>query len=159
MKKFLVIVFMGLLTGCASINYSDIENSEATVSNIKVVELGEVGTDEHQLDVKFDYSITNYHDTFKLYTCSVLFANSQDELVTTSKKRNPCVIDAKNGSISVKWDSPLSTSAGYSKQALGKLVFPIKFYVAIHQKKSRNTNIIIGKSDALFLSPTNISTQ
>ena len=65
MKKFLVIVFIGLLTGCASINYSDIENSEATVSNIKVVELGEVGTDEHQLDVKFDYSITNYHDTFK----------------------------------------------------------------------------------------------
>ena len=48
MKKFLVIVFMGLLTGCASINYSDIENSEATVSNIKVVELGEASDDPRQ---------------------------------------------------------------------------------------------------------------
>lgn len=153
MKKFIGIGLIALLAGCASVDYLGIEDSQAVISNLKVKELGKVGTDKHQLDVKFDYSIINYHDTPKLYTCSVLFVSSQNEMVTKSKQRHPCNIDSNNGSVSISWDTPLSTSANYSKQALSKMVLPLKYHVAIHQKKTNNTNVVIGMSDTLFLSP------
>lgn len=153
MKKFLGIVSIALLAGCASVNYSKIDDSQAVIKNLKVAELGKAGSDKHQLDVKFDYSINDYHDIPRLYRCSVLFVSSQNEMVTTTKERTPCKIDSKNGSVSIRWDTPLSMSAGYSKEALRKMVLPLKYHVAIHQKKTSKTNVVIGMSEALYLSP------
>lgn len=153
MKKLLGIVFIVLLAGCTSGNYSEIDNSQAVIKNLKVEELGVAGSDKHQLDVKFDYSINDYHDISGLYTCSVLFASSQNKLTSKIKNRTPCKIDANNGAISFRWDTPLSTNAGYSSEEIGKLIMPIKYHVAIHQNKTSNTNVIIGMSEALYLSP------
>lgn len=62
MKKFLCIGSIALLAGCSSINYTKIENSQANITNLQVAETGKVGTDKYQLDVKFDYSIDDYHE-------------------------------------------------------------------------------------------------
>ncbi len=153
MKKFLCIGSIALLAGCSSINYTKIENSQANITNLQVAETGKVGTDKYQLDVKFDYSIDDYHEISDLYSCSVLFVSSQTQMVTTSQERNPCEINQQSGSISIKWDTPLSKDAGYSTEALKKMSLPLEYHIAIHQKKTSNTNQVIGMSKALYLNP------
>lgn len=153
MKKFLCIGFIALIAGCTSINYSKIEDSQAEISNLRITDVGKVGTDEYQLDVKFDYNINDYHNISNLYSCSVLFVSSQSEMVTTFKAGQSCDIDAEKGSISIRWDTPLSKRAGYSKDTLREIALPLKYHVAIHQKKTSNTNVVIGMSEALFLNP------
>ncbi|MDC8831353.1 hypothetical protein [Alteromonas gilva] len=151
MKKIPGIIAIALLAGCAAVNYSEIENSQAVIKNLNVTELGKAGTDKYQLDVKFDYSISDYHDIPELYTCSVLFVTSETEMITRLENANPCRIDSKTGSVSVKWNTPLSLGAGYSREALSKMALPIKYLVAIHQKKTSNKNVVIGMSEVLYL--------
>ena len=151
MKKILGMASIAFLTGCASANYSDINTSQAVISNLKVTELGKAGTNKHQLDVKFDYSIKDYSDVIGLYKCSILFTSSQDKLVTVTTEREPCKIDSESGSISIKWDTPLSTSAGYSKESLRKMVLPLEYQVTIHQKRTKNSNVVIGMSQPLYI--------
>ncbi|MEX0915711.1 MAG: hypothetical protein WD397_08150 [Wenzhouxiangellaceae bacterium] len=151
MRKVLGIAAIVFLAGCASTNYSDINNSEAVISNLTVSELGRAGTGKHQLDVKFDYSIKDYKELAGLYICNVMFSISEDEMITTTKGIAPCKIDSKRGSVSIKWETPLSTSAGYSKENLRKLELPLEYHVTIHQKKARNTSVIIGMSEPLYL--------
>lgn len=153
MKNALGMAAIVLMAGCASTNYSDINDSQAVISSLIVSELGKAGTDKHQLDVKFDYSINDYKDISGLYTCSVLFASSEDALITTMKEKAPCKIDSENGSVALKWDTPLSTSARYSKADLNKMQLPLRYHIAIHQQKTKNTNVIIGISEPLYLTP------
>ncbi|MDX1539102.1 hypothetical protein [Arsukibacterium sp.] len=153
MKKVLGIVSFALLAGCASTNYSEINDSQAVISNLTVSEQGKAGTDKHQLDVKFDYSIQDYKDISGLYTCSVLFASSEGTLITTTKEKAPCKIDSESGSVAIKWDTPFSTSARYSPAELNTMQVPLKYLVAIHQNKTSNTNVIIGMSEPLYLTP------
>ncbi|MDV6314921.1 hypothetical protein [Idiomarina sp. HP20-50] len=153
MKKILGIVTVALLSGCTSMNYSNVNNSQAVISNLKVSELGKAGTKKHQLDVKFDYSIKDYKELTNLYHCSVLFATGKNQLVTTTKEKAPCKIDSKNGSVSIKWTTPLSTSGAYSKEQLSKMQLPLRYHIAIHQKKKKTTSVIIGMSEPLYLAP------
>lgn len=153
MKKTLGIVAIAFLSGCTSTNYSDVNDSQAVISNLRVSELGKVGTKKHQLDVKFDYSITDYKELPDLYTCSVLFATTKNEFVTTTKEKAPCKINSESGSVSMKWSTPLSTNAGYSRENLSKMQLPLRYHIAIHQKKNKNTNVVIGMSEPLYLVP------
>ncbi|RUO77001.1 hypothetical protein [Idiomarina seosinensis] len=153
MKKIIAIAAVALFTGCTSQNYSDVSDSEAVINNLKVSEVGLPRTEEHQLHVKFDYTIKNYKALDGLYICSVLFATGKSELVTQIKENAPCQIDSKNGSVSMKWITPLSTRAGYSRKALKKMQLPLKYRVAIHQKKTESKNIVIGMSEPLYLAP------
>lgn len=153
MKKALGIAVIAFLTGCTSQNYSDVSDSQAVINNLKVSEVGLPRTEKHQLHVKFDYSIKDYKALDGLYTCSVLFATGKDEWVTQTKGSTPCQIDSKSGSVSMKWTTPLSTSAGYSNKVLKKMQLPLKYQVAIHQKKTKRRNTVIGMSEPLYLAP------
>lgn len=153
MKKTLGLVIVAFLTGCTSQNYSDVSDSQAVISNLKVSEVGTPRTDKHQLHVKFDYSIKNYKALDGLYTCSVLFSTGKGEWVTQTIGNDPCQIDSRSGSVSMKWTTPLSTSADYSDEVLKKMQLPLKYQVAIHQKKTKSRNNIIGMSEPLYLSP------
>jgi len=153
MKKTLGLVIVAFLTGCTSQNYSDVSDSQAVINNLKVSEVGLPRTDKHQLDVTFNYSIEDYKALPGLYTCSVLFATGKGEWVTQTKENTPCQIDSKNGSVSMKWTTPLSTSADYSDEVLKKMQLPLKYQVAIHQKKTKSRDTVIGMSEPLYLSP------
>ena len=153
MKRLLGIAAIAILAGCASNDYSGINDSQAVISGLVVTELGKAGTDKHRLDVKFDYGIKDYKDIDGLYTCSVLFASANDALITTTKEKAPCKIKAENGSVAIQWDTPLSTSARYSSAELNEMQVPLRYHVAIHQKKTSNSNVIIGMSEPLYLTP------
>lgn len=152
MKNRFYAFAMLALTGCASTNYSELELSTAQVSNIEVVEIGKPLTQEHKLELKFDYKIDGYHEAPRLYTCSILFTLKDDRVMHTAwRERNPCSIDSQTGTVSLTWDTPLSTSAGYSQEALEQMTLPLKYHVAIHQKQNSKSNIIIGLSNAMYL--------
>ena len=151
MTKFTGIAAILFLAGCASTDYSSIANSEAVISNLTVSELGEAGTRKHQLDVQFDYSIKDYKELTGLYICNVMFAISEDKLISTTNERAPCKINAESGSVSIKRETPLSKSANYSKERLSQMTLPLEYHVTIHQKKARNTSVIIGMSEPLYL--------
>lgn len=138
---------------CTPPSYSDESDSQAVINNLKVSEVGQPRTEKHQLHVKFDYSIKNYKSLDGLYTCSVLFATGKGEWVSQNKGNAPCQIDSESGSVSMKWTTPLSTSAGYSDNVLKKMQLPLKFQVAIHQRKTKSRNNVIGMSEPLYLSP------
>ena len=139
------------LAGCASTDYSDIANSQAVISNVEVSEVGKAGTYKHQLDVRFDYSIEDYKELPGLYICNVMFSMSEDRLITKANERAPCKIDSESGSVSIKRETPLSASAGYSTDERRQMTLPLEYHVTIHQQKKRNTSIVIGMSEPLYL--------
>lgn len=152
-NRFYVLAILAL-TGCASTNYSELELATATVRNIEVTEIGNPLTNEHKLDLKFDYKIDGYHEVPRLYTCSILFTLKDDKVMhTVLRERNPCSLDSQTGTVSITWDTPLSTSAGYSQETLEQMTLPLKYHVAIHQKQSNRSNVIIGLSNAMYLHP------
>jgi len=153
MEKILGVVCAFFLAGCTLTNYSDIEKSEAVISNLKVEEVGKAGSKVHKLEVEFDYTIKDYKDAPNLYTCSVLFAISGARMVSITKGRNSCIIDSENGFVSILWDTPFSSRAGYRRKDLKEMKIPLKFHVAIHQKENSRANTIIGMSEALYLNP------
>lgn len=151
MRKVLGISAIVFLAGCASTNYSDVDNSEAVISNLEVSELGKAGTIKHQLDVTFDYTIKDYKELPGLYTCNVMFSISEDRLITKANERAPCKIDRESGSVSIKRETPLAASAGYSRDILQEMALPLEYHVTIHQTKARNTSVIIGMSEPRYL--------
>lgn len=151
MRRIPGMAVIVLLAGCATTDYSDVANSEAVISNLEVSELGKPGTYKHQLDVRFDYSIEDYKDIAGLYTCNVLFSISEDRMISKMGDGSTCRIDSERGSISVKWETPFSTSAGYSTDERRQMSLPLEYHVTIHQKKQRNTSIVIGMSEPLYL--------
>jgi len=159
MSKVLGISAIVFLAGCASTNYSDVSNSEAVISNLEVFELGKAGTIKHQLDVTFDYTIKDYKELPGLYTCNVMFSISEDRLITKANERAPCKIDSASGSVSIKRETPLSTSAGYPRDSLSKMALPLEYHVTIHQMKARGTSNIIGKSEPRYLTLENPGTS
>jgi len=146
--RILAIVF---LAGCVSTDYSDIANSQAVISNLEVSEVGKAGTYKHQLDIRFDYSIEGYKEIACLYTCKVLFSISEDRMISKLDDGSTCNIDSERGSVSVKWETPFSTSAGYSSDERRQMALPLEYHVTIHQEKKRNTSIVIGMSEPLYL--------
>lgn len=151
MRKFLGMALIVLLAGCATTDYSDVADSQAVISNLEVVELGKPGTYKHQLDVRFGYSIKDYKDLAGLYTCNVMFALSEDKLISTINERAPCTIDSESGSVSIKRDTPLSSSAGYSTKNRREMELPVKYLVTIHQMKAKGASVIIGESEPRYL--------
>lgn len=151
MKKVPGIAAIAFLAGCASTDYSGVENSQAVISNLEVSELGKAGTYKHQLDVRFDYSIEDYKEIAGLYSCKVLFSISEDRMISKINEGSTCRIDSERGSVSVKWETPFSTSAGYSAEERRQMTLPLEYHVTIHQKKQRNTSIVIGMSEPRYL--------
>lgn len=151
MRKALGIAAIVFLAGCASTDYSDVDNSEAVISNLMVSEVGKAGTRKHQLEVKFDYIIKDYKELAGLYTCNVMFAISDDKLISTINERASCKIDSESGSVSIKRETPLSTSAGYPRESLSKMALPLEYHVTIHQTKARGASVIIGESKSRYL--------
>ena len=151
MRKVLGIAAIVFLAGCASTDYSDVDNSEAVISNLTVSELGKAGTGNHQLDVRFDYIIKDYKELAGLYICNVMFSISEDKLISTINERASCKIDSESGSVSIKRETPLSKSSGYPRESLTKMALPLEYHVTIHQKKARGTSVIIGKSEPRYL--------
>lgn len=151
MKKVPGIAAIAFLAGCASTDYSGVENSQAVISNLEVSELGKAGTYKHQLDVRFDYSIEDYKEIAGLYSCKVLFSISEDRMISKTNEGSTCRIDSERGSVAVKWETPFSTSAGYSTEERRQMTLPLEYHVTIHQKKQRNTSIVIGMSEPRYL--------
>jgi len=151
MRKVMGMAVIVFLAGCASTDYSDISDSEAVISNLEVTEVGKPGTYKHQLDVRFDYSIENYKELPGLYTCNVMFSMSEERLITKVNERAPCKIDSESGSVSIKRETPFSTSAGYSSEERRQMSLPLEYHVTIHQKKKKNRSIVIGMSEPRYL--------
>ena len=151
MKKVPGIAAIAILAGCASTDYSGIENSQAVISNLEVSELGKPGTYKHQLDVRFDYSTEDYKEIVGLYSCKVLFSVSEHKVITKVDEGSTCRIDSETGSVSVKWETPFSMSAGYSTEERRQMALPLEYHVTINQKKQRNTSIVIGMSEPRYL--------
>ena len=156
MKNSVFILAIFVMVGCTSINYSELQQSSAKVSNLEVGEIGKPFSNTHKLDLKFDYTIEQYHDVRNLYSCMVLFAlNEGGKMHSYSKTRKPCSIDAQSGTISLTWDTPLSASvsAGYGNEVLEQMQLPLKFHVTIHQRQSKEKHLVIGMSEAMYLNP------
>lgn len=147
MKKLSILaLFVGLI-GCASTDYSKVERSSATVTNLEFKEFKILKKRTHKIDVTFDYDIHNYQDISGLYHCSVQF-NLNNGMTVTSHKgyKFPCSLDQATGHVSIEWPSPIDKSLNTSKETLSKLKYPVEFFVAIHQQTTKRKNIIIGQS-------------
>lgn len=155
MKTYMDFIFIALLTGCVANKYANIAQSQAVISNLTVVELGEAGSNMHQLDVTFDYTINSFSPTPNLYTCSVLFATSNGNLVSALTEQEICNIESATGSISINSQTPLSSSAYFMEKHLRNMELPLKYHVSIHQNTDKRRSVIIGMSEALYLADDN----
>lgn len=148
MKKLGVLGLVIVLTGCASINYSELEWSNATLSNVEIKEVHELKKREHKIHISFNYSIAGFHAEHKLYYCTVQFLNLDGSSQTSFNGREfPCQLEQSKGSISVTWPSPLDKSLKVSKEKFSEIKYPIEYFVAIHQRTGQYDSQIIGKSD------------
>ncbi|ASD69699.1 hypothetical protein [Pseudoalteromonas piscicida] len=150
MKVLPVLASLLILSGCATTDYSQIEISTASLSNLEVEEIGNLQQRKHEIKVSFDYAIENFSPENKLYTCSVLFANTDGTSVTSFKGTiPPCILDNKTGNVSITWPTPVDISRNAPKMVLSKLKYPIEYFVAIHQKTGKSSSKLIGKSEPL----------
>ncbi|MDW7549036.1 hypothetical protein HUZ36_17665 [Pseudoalteromonas sp. McH1-7] len=151
MKKLTMLVSLYLLSGCATTDYTTIPLSNASLSNLKTSETGNIQQREHTVTVSFDYAIENFNEATNLYTCSVLFINVDGTAVTSTKsgKKHPCILDSANGSISVSWPTPLDKSRNAPQMVLSRMKYPIEYFVTIHQKTGKHSTKLIAKSEVI----------
>jgi hypothetical protein len=147
MKKLSILALVIGLTGCASTDFSKIQRSSATVSNLEFTESISLEKRKHKIDLSFTYDIKDYNEINGLYFCSVQFKLTNEDTLTSFKKgKIPCSLDQATGDISIKWASPFDKSLNVSKDQLSKIKYPLAFFLAIHQKTNRKESYIIGKS-------------
>lgn len=153
MKKISMLSLAIVLAGCASTNYSEIDISEAELTNLEVEETHDLSKREHEINVSFDYSISGFNATEELYYCSVQFAMTDDKTITRvmfEGRELPCILEKATGSVSISWPSPLDKSLRTPDEILSKIKYPIEYFVAIHQKTSpRGASRIIGSSEVI----------
>jgi hypothetical protein len=151
MKKLISSIAFLTLVGCASINYSDFELGEASISNLEVNEIHNLKKRQHKLKLSFDYQISEYADGNNLYSCSVQFLALDGTTTSIQKgKRSPCMLNKAKGEISIIWPTILDKTFSPSKQQLSKIKYPMEYFIAIHQKTGKNINQIIGKTPILI---------
>ncbi|QZO14982.1 hypothetical protein [Pseudoalteromonas piscicida] len=150
MKILPILASLLILSGCATKDYSKIKISTASLSNLEVEEVGNLQQRKHEIKVSFDYAIENFSPENKLYTCSVLFANTDGTSVTSFRgTSHPCILNNTTGSVSITWPTPVDISRNAPKMVLSKLKYPIEYFVAIHQKTGKNSSELIGQSKPL----------
>ncbi len=148
MKTTSVFLFLLLLSGCTTTDYSKLELSSASITNIEFSESENLKKRKHIIEVSFDYDISNYNDDNGLYFCSVHFTLSNDMTMYSQKgNQRLCQINQSTGNLSIKWPSPIDKSFNTPKETLVLLNYPLEFFVAIHQETNKNNNQIIGQSE------------
>ena len=151
MKVLPILASLLILSGCATIDYSKIELSTASLSNLEVEEIGNLQQRKHEIKISFDYAIENFSPENKLYICSVLFANIDGTSVTSFKgTSHPCILNNTTGSVSITWPTPVDKSLNAPKMVLSRLKYPIEYFVTIHQKTGKDSSELIGKSETLI---------
>jgi hypothetical protein len=134
------------LTGCTTINYSEFELSDASISNLQVNEIFNLSKKQHKLELSFDYKISEYVEGFDLYSCDVQLQTLDETTTSSHSKRYPCKLDKAEGQITIIWPTILDKTFTPSKKQLSNIKYPIEYFVAIHQQTGRNTSYIIGTS-------------
>lgn len=148
----IAIVASVFLLGCSTIDYNKYSKSNASVENLIVEVSGTPYTGKHQITAKFDYHINHFHDLSGLYFCDIFLKEKKSQrIIMVYKKSHTCSINSASGTISLKRDTPLSTTGRYKKEHLNNMVLPLKFHVVIRQKTADKRSSIIGKSEPLFL--------
>ena len=149
MKMSSVLIFVFFLSGCANIDYSELQLSSATIKNLKVTEIKNLEKRNHKIQVSFDYDISKFNDVNGLYHCSVQFVLNNNRTMTSHKSNKaPCEINSASGHISINWPSPIDRSLNTSKKTLSMMNYPLEFFVAIHQDTSKKINRFIGRSES-----------
>ena len=80
MKTVSVFACLFLLLGCVTTDYSELELSSATITNIKFTEIQNLKHKKHIIDISFDYDISKFNDDNGLYHCSVHFEQRIDHV-------------------------------------------------------------------------------
>jgi hypothetical protein len=149
MKTLSVLILVFFLLGCATTDYSKLQLSSATIKNLKITEIKNLEKRKHKIQVSFDYDISKFNDVNGLYHCSVQFVLNNNTTMTIHKSNKaPCEINSATGHISINWPSPIDRSLNTSKKTLSMMIYPLEFFIAIHQDTSKKTNRFIGRSES-----------
>lgn len=149
MKKIAVAGLFLFLTGCVTTNYSELSESQATLSNVQIEERHNISRRHHAVTVSFDYQIENFHEKRSLYWCSVQFRTIDDGSFTIQRESpKPCWISDSAGQIEITWPMPIDRHYSNAVEpVLSALKYPIEFFVAIHQETGNRQHVTIGQSD------------
>lgn len=149
MFKYSALIILFLITACATYPGKDVSLSTAVISNVKIEEELNLSQHEHNIQVHFDYHISDFHSEPGLYLCTIQF-QSRDGRTISHTGGNPkrCKIEAASGHIDIDWFGPIDRHLALTQKQLQAISLPLTFRITLHQWTGHNQTTIIAESES-----------